>query len=273
MLDSTITANGKREISGQSLNAALNAILDLISEGEGKGFGGSAITVLLPKDETFDEDCQNTELLANNKACFEALKNQTEPLLIFLKPLGASKPFSQVALRLRHLYTIGEGDSFFAFGYPSTYSSDDVIGGIALASDMYMIESDGTTKKIDYNGLDVNINVLDTLLGAYNHSAVNLNGATLGSAYLPNIIREEDVYYIESLFGSGGKGVRAECYYNKETNELIVKGGWTHPLFGEITDDIAFNVNLSTMEFTTVNETINLGGWANIEGYKLSKIQ
>ena len=56
------------------------------------------------------------------------------------------------------------------------------------------------------------------------------------------------------------KDLYLKSFYNKETNELIVKGGWTHPLFGEITDDIAFNVNLSTMELTTVNETINLGG-------------
>ena len=37
MLDSTITANGKREISGSSLNAALNAILDLVEQGGGGG--------------------------------------------------------------------------------------------------------------------------------------------------------------------------------------------------------------------------------------------
>jgi hypothetical protein len=33
MLDSTITANGKREISGQSLNASLNAMVDVLEEG------------------------------------------------------------------------------------------------------------------------------------------------------------------------------------------------------------------------------------------------
>ena len=32
MLDSTITANGQRAISGQSLNAALHVILDFIDE-------------------------------------------------------------------------------------------------------------------------------------------------------------------------------------------------------------------------------------------------
>jgi hypothetical protein len=274
MLDSTITANGKKEISGQSLNAALNAILDLVEqEGGGSGFGGSAITVLLPRDAYFEEDCLNPELIANNKACFEALKNQTEPMLIFLKPLGASKPFSQVALRLRHLYLQGEGASFFAFGYPSAYSNEHIIGGLALASDMYMIEADGTTKKIDYNGFDVHRDVLDELVGAYNHSAEDLGGATLGSLYLPNIVKDDSGCYIESLFGSNARGVRAECYYDKDTNQLIVRGGWTHPLFGDIDSDIAFNVGSMAMELTTVEETITVGGWANIKGYKLSKIQ
>lgn len=37
MLDSTITSNGKREISGQSLNSALQAILDVVQENEGGG--------------------------------------------------------------------------------------------------------------------------------------------------------------------------------------------------------------------------------------------
>ena len=274
MLDSTITANGKREISGQSLNAALNAILDLVEQGvENSGFGGSAITVLLPKDDSFEEDCLNPELIANNKACFEALKNQTEPMLIFLKQLGASKPLSQVALRLRHLYLQGEGESFFAFGYPATYSNEHIIGGLALASDMYMIEADGTTKKIDYNGFDVHRDVLDALVGAYNHSAENLNGATLGSTYLPNITKDESGCYIESLFGSNVRDVKAECHYDKDTNLLTVRGGWTHPSFGNIDTDIVFNVDIINMELTTVEETITLGGWANIKGYKLNKIQ
>ena len=274
MLDSTITANGKREISGQSLNAALNAILDLVEQGvENSGFGGSAITVLLPKDDSFEEDCLNPELIANNKACFEALKNQTEPMLIFLKQLGASKPLSQVALRLRHLYLQGEGESFFAFGYPATYSNEHIIGGLALASDMYMIEADGPTKKIDYNGFDVHRDVLDALVGAYNHSAENLNGATLGSTYLPNITKDESGCYIESLFGSNVRDVKAECHYDKDTNLLTVRGGWTHPSFGNIDTDIVFNVDIINMELTTVEETITLGGWANIKGYKLNKIQ
>ena len=181
MLDSTITANGARAISGQSLNAALNAILDLVEQGGGGGFGGSAITVLLPKDESYDEDCQNAELIANNKACFEALKNQTEPMLIFLKYLGATKPLSQVALRLRHLYERGEGETFFAFGYPATYSNEHIIGGLALASDMYMIGENGATNKINYDGYP-NVPITPEKLSREYHVKADKVAGVLGSS-------------------------------------------------------------------------------------------
>ena len=180
MLDSTITANGQRAISGQSLNAALHAILDLVEEG-GSGLKGGAITVLLPKDDTFDTDIESQELLENNKACFEALKNQTEPMLIFLKYLGATKPLSQVALRLRHLFERGEGDTFFAFGYPATYSNEHIIGGLALASDMYMIEADGTTKKINYDGYP-NVPITPDKLSREYHVKADAVAGVLGSS-------------------------------------------------------------------------------------------
>lgn len=43
MLDSTITSNGKREISGQSLNSALQAILDVVQENGGDASGTSGV--------------------------------------------------------------------------------------------------------------------------------------------------------------------------------------------------------------------------------------
>ena len=224
MLDSTITANGQRAISGQSLNAALHAILDLVEEG-GSGLKGGAITVLLPKDDTFDTDNESQELLENNKACFEALKNQTEPMLIFLKYLGATKPLSQVALRLRHLFERGEGDTFFAFGYPATYSNEHIIGGLALASDMYRLDADGHITKINYDGTNARLSVMELLVGAYNQSATDTSGATLGNLYLPRIYTENEVYKIESLFGSSSSGVVADLEYDNANNILIVKGG------------------------------------------------
>lgn len=271
MLDSTINSNNSRGISGQSLNAALNAILDLV-EGGG-GLKGGAITVLLPNDSTFDSDNESQELLENNIACYEALKNQTEPMLIFLKYLGASKPLSQVALRLRHLYTQGEGESFFAFGYPATYSNDTIIGGLALASDMYRLDADGHITKITYDGISVNLDILEELVGAYNHSAMDTGGATLSSVYLPRIYKDGDKNKVESLFGSSVSGVVADIEFDTATNILTVKGGWTHPMFGEITDDIQFTVDVANMTLATKSESVTLGGWATITGYKMTKIQ
>ena len=220
MLDSTITSNGKREISGQSLNAALNAILDLVEQGGG-GFGGSAITVLLPKDETFDEDVINEELITNNKACFESLKNQTEPMLIFLKYLGATKPLLQVALRLRHLFERGEGERFFAFGYPATYSNEHIIGGLALASDMYMIESDGTTKKINYDGYP-NVPITPDMLSREYHVKADAVAGVLGSSNARIEFTSDTTVTIYNVTGFSGDN-RSGCVFDKENKTITIK--------------------------------------------------
>lgn len=241
MLDSTITANGQRAISGQSLNAALHAILDLISEGDGKGFGGSAITVLLPKDETFDEDCQNAELLANNKACFETLLGQTEPMIIFLKYLGASKPLSQIALRLRHLYTRGEGETFFAFGYPATYSNEHIIGGLALASDMYMIEADGSTKKINYDGYP-NVPITPTMLAREYHVKADKVPGVVGSSNAKIEFTSDALVTIYNVTGYSGDD-RSDCIYNKDAKTITIPAGWVSSGFDRVDTEIVFHIS------------------------------
>ena len=80
MLDSTITANGQRAISGQSLNAALHAILDLVEDAESstddpQGIIG-ATTILLPNDDSFAEDNTDASFLENNIKAFNALLAQ-----------------------------------------------------------------------------------------------------------------------------------------------------------------------------------------------------
>lgn len=265
MLDSTITANGKREISGQSLNAALNAILDLISEGEGKGFGGSAITVLLPKDETFYEDCQNAELLANNKACFEALLGQTEPMIIFLKYLGATKPLSQIALRLRHLYTRGEGETFFAFGYPATYSNDTIIGGLALASDMYMIEADGSTKKINYDGYP-NAPITPTMLAREYHVKADKVPGVLGSSNARIEFTSDTLVTIYNVTGYSGDN-RNDCVFDKDAKTITILSGWVSSGFGRVETDIVFHIGYNDEGNLTLrcNDVI-ITSAGNIEG-------
>lgn len=240
MLDSTITANGKREISGSSLNAALNAILDLVEQG-GRGFGGSSITVLLPNDTTFDEDCQNAVLLANNKACFEALKNQTEPMLIFLKYLGAAKPLSQVALRLRHLFQQGEGETFFAFGYPATYSNEHIIGGFALASDMYMIEANGTTKKINYEGYP-NVPVTPNKLAREYHVKADKVAGVIGSSNAIIEFTSDTEVIIYNVTGFSGDN-RNDCVFNKDAKTITIPSGWVSTGFGRVDTEIVFQIS------------------------------
>lgn len=240
MLDSTITANGARAISGKSLNAALNAILDLVEQGGGGGFGGSAITVLLPKDESYDEDCQNAELIANNKACFEALKNQTEPMLIFLKYLGATKPLSQVALRLRHLFERGEGETFFAFGYPATYSNEHIIGGLALASDMYMIEENGATNKINYDGYP-NVPITPEKLSREYHVKADKVAGVLGSSNARIEFTSDTDVTIYNVTGFSGDN-RNDCIFNKEAKTITLPSGWVSSGFGRVDTEIVFHI-------------------------------
>ena len=266
MLGSTITANGKREISGQSLNAALNAILDLVEQGvESRGFGGSAITVLLPTDATYNADCQNTELIANNKACFEALKNQTEPMLIFLKYLGATKPLSQVALRLRHLHTSGEGNTFFAFGYPATYSNEHIIGGFAFASDMYMIESDGTTKKINYDGSSNAPITLNSLAREYHVKADKVSGV-LGSSNARIEFTSDSSVTIYNVTGYSGDN-RSDCIYNKDAQTITIPAGWVSTGFGRVETEIVFHIGYNDEGnlMLRCNDTI-ITAAGNIEG-------
>lgn len=239
MLDSTITANGQRAISGQSLNAALHAILDLVEEG-GSGLKGGAITVLLPKDDTFDTDIESQELLENNKACFEALKNQTEPMLIFLKYLGATKPLSQVALRLRHLFERGEGDTFFAFGYPATYSNEHIIGGLALASDMYMIEADGTTKKINYDGYP-NVPITPDKLSREYHVKADAVAGVLGSSNARIEFTSDTLVTIYNVTGFSGDN-RSDCVFNKDARTITIPSGWVSSGFGRVDTEIVFHI-------------------------------
>ena len=287
MLDSTITANGRGEITAKALNLAFHTILDHIEGGSfgdseiannGNGLKGSSITVLLPNDATFNEDNENSELIANNIKCFETLKNQTEPLIIFLQYLGSPKPLSQTALRLRHLYDIGEGTDFFAFSYPVVYSSDYVIGGIALAADMFRLDESGKITKIDVDGFNSDEGVLKTMCGVYNHDA---SGTTVSSNYLPKIYCNEltNEFFIENLFGNSTSNA-SSAQITLSENVLTVHGGWTHEMFGEIGEDLVFDVTWSyrpngtrqSIEKLSMRCPVTIAGWSNFNRYELTKM-
>lgn len=245
MLDSTITANGKREISGSSLNAALNAILDLVEEGGGSGFGGSAITVILPNDATFDFDNTNEELLENNRVCFEALSNQTEPMLIFMRYLGATRPLAQTAIRLRNLYVIGEGVDFFAFSYPMPYVIDGGIEVFALSSDKFKLNADGRIEKIDFRGYPVyTAEQMKNILSREYHIHADYVAGVLGSSN-PRIEFTSDTDVI-IYNATGYSGDNAVGVFDPTTQRITIARGWTSTGFGPVATDIVLEIYLNS---------------------------
>jgi hypothetical protein len=160
MINSTITENGAGEITGKSLNAALHSILDYVVDNGSSSNGslGGALTILIPNDASWDDDNSNVELLENNAQCFATLANQTEPLLVFLKRFGATKPLAQTAMRMRHLDGDGEGTKYFAFGYPVPYTDEEKYGLLAYSEEMFAIEASGNVRRITLLGKEYGTN-------------------------------------------------------------------------------------------------------------------
>ena len=71
MIGSTITANGAKEITGASLNAALTAIVEAM--GTSSGGGGSLLVHYYPQDATATD--LSAEQKAVNAATYEAVLN------------------------------------------------------------------------------------------------------------------------------------------------------------------------------------------------------
>ena len=287
MLDSTITANGKREISGQSLNAALNAILDLVDSKSDSGFGGSAVTILIPNEDSWETDNSNIDLIVNNVFCFEALKNQTEPMLIFMKHLGAKKPYAQVAMRMRHLDDIGEGVDFFAFGYPVPYTNIDKYGILAYSDEMYKLNENGTITRIDLLGnnydpssqlpdIEDSIKLTeDMLIGVYSHSDDSVP-SMIGQTYLPEIIKKQDgSFYIKYLFGCSSEDDTfiIPIQIDLENNTLTIDySDVIHPVIGPINGVVVFDINNNgVLELSSRETSIVLNDWTTITNYKMTK--
>ena len=167
IIDNTIRNNGVGAITGNSLNAVLNAIVELIEDNINNPVTpdtpvtpndtlGGAITVVIPREGTWNDDNTNEELLQNNIECFNKLLNQTEPLLIFLRRLYSEKPFSQNVIRMRNLADLGEGTTFFALSYPMPAIVDGY-EVYCLAGDKFKLNQDGTVVKITFDGTETEI--------------------------------------------------------------------------------------------------------------------
>lgn len=275
MLDSTITANGKREISGKSLNAALNAILDLVDSKD----DGSAVTILIPDESNWEADNGNADLIANNISCFDALNNQTEPMLIFLKRFGAEKPYAQSAMRMRHLNDKGEGTSFFAFGYPSVYTDKDKFGLLAYSDEMYKLNPNGTIVRINLLGDPYGTPIVfpieltkEAIIGTYNHTDESVP-SMLGQTYLPEIYLDGNNLMMRYPFGSA---TESDCKTNVlldiEQKVLIIQGGYSHPTLGPIEKAVTMSIDTSKgyVEMTS-DEALSLNDWTTVTNYKMTK--
>ena len=273
MLDSTITANGRREISGRSLNAALNAILDLVDSKSDSGLGESVITVLIPNDNSFDADNNNLELIANNKACFETLKNQTEPMFIFMRRLGSKKPYAQIAMRMRHLNDIGEGVDFFAFGYPVPYTNVERYGMLAYSDEMYKLNPNGTITRIDLLGNDYDPS--NKLVGVYSHYDAS-TPSMIGQTYLPEIVKKQDgLFYIKYLFGSASEDdtFTIPIQIDLESKTVTVDySDITHPSMGPINGVVVFDItDENPLTLSARKASIALNEWTTVTNYTMIK--
>lgn len=274
MLDSTINSNNTRGISGQSLNAALHAILDLVENaesgaGEPQGVIG-ATTILLPNDDSFAEDNTDASFLENNIKAFNALLAQSTAYMPICLRYNNQSVSPNPVFRLRQ--NTGAWYDYTIVVWTNNYF---------MAGPIYRLYSDGTVAKVDELGQvliapDGNPPFDDSILGSYNQTATSTNGSTLPTSYLPRILRNEaGEIAIEHPFGSN---INMNLFLPVlvSRNEIVLKGGWSHPKFGEMTNDIAFTIGYDEDgQFDgslTMQNPVTFGGGAEFDTYVMNKI-
>lgn len=221
------------------LSMAGNSIIEYINTNSG---ATKAITILIPHNQTFDLNNTDEELLTNNKACFDALLNQTEPMLVFMRYLGDTAPFAQTAVRLRNLHVIGEGVDFFAFSYPMPLQLNGA-EVFALSSDKFKLNPDGTINKIDYSGnvIYTEGQIKDLLIGEYRISASKIPG-TFGSSNLR--IEPVDASTVTLYNLTGYSGDNATGVLDLQQGTITIDAGWTSNGFGPVSDTIVLNIGI-----------------------------
>lgn len=274
--------------TGAQIDTAIDKVLN--------GGNVKVVTIWVPSKETFMMDSIDSTLLEKNRESFQVLKNQTEPMLIFLQELGDIKPYAQVAMRMRHLDAQGEGTSFFAFGYYVPYTSEDKYGLLAYADDMFKLYDDGHIEMITLLGDQRNdyFNVLEEsrfLTANYTQHYSSSNGATVPSSTVKVMLNTSTVgevypHYVEiyNLLGAGEDVSFTLSVPNEEHVEFIEFGNknqissftldtanYSHPAFGPLGVDLTFDVDYSegTWPVIRLRGPVTLGGWANIDSYEL----
>lgn len=270
----------KSNFTGQQLDEAVSLVLNG-NVGSSSNNAVEVLTVLVPSKNTFMEDYNDSSLIEHNINVYNTLKETTKPTIVFLQELHSAKPFSQIAMRMRHLNEKGEGQNYFAFGYSVPYTSEDRYGLLAYSDDMYKLTSDGKIKMISLLGDDRYDYYYDiNSAGGYYLSKANYTQhytttSNISSLSLVQIHKyQSGNMYITNLFGGGDDiyvdDSNIEIVNNRITSFTIPKG-WNCTSFGPIDVDIKFDVDYSegTWPVFKLHEPITLGGWAHIDMYVL----
>lgn len=269
----------KSNFTGEQLDEALSLILNGNNGGGSSNNAVEILTVLVPSKNTFMEDCNDSSLIEHNINVYNTLKETTKPTIVFLQELHNAKPFSQIAMRMRHLDEKGEGEDYFAFGYSVPHTSEDKYGLLAYSDDMYKLTSDGKIKMISLLG-DNRLDYFYTW-DTYSKIVANYTQHYTSNANVPSIsFVEIEVYhsldYIKLTNLFGGDTINYVYWENVEYNNgritsFTIPKGWTSNSFGPIDIDIKFDVDYSegTWPVFKLHEPIKLGGWADIDIYEL----
>lgn len=107
---------------------------------------------------------------------------------------------------------------------------------------------------------------LDDLIGTYKQSQTS--SIPLGPNN-PTIGKSGNNYTITNMFGDSATQT---MNYNESNNTFTIPGGWTANYLGPVNGDIILRVDLDRLTLDTIQIPTNIGGWANVTGYVLTKI-
>ena len=281
IIDNTIRNNGVGAITGNSLNAVLNAIVELIEDNINNPVTpdtpvtpndtlGGAITVVIPREGTWNDDNTNADLLQNNIECFNKLLNQTEPLLIFLRRLYSEKPFSQNVIRMRNLADLGEGTTFFALSYPMPAIVDGY-EVYCLAGDKFKINQDGTVVKITFDGTEIEIKpteqvVREALQREYH---VEPQGWPIGSQNaILEFVGETNEVKLYRATGYSNENDTFTGVFDYDSFTITIPAGQMTENWGPLNSDIILNVEKSTYGYNLIPTATVETGMGTIENLR-----
>lgn len=281
IIDNTIRNNGVGAITGNSLNAVLNAIVELIEDNINNPVTpdtpvtpndtlGGAITVVIPREGTWNDDNTNEELLQNNIECFNKLLNQTEPLLIFLRRLYSEKPFSQNVIRMRNLADLGEGTTFFALSYPMPAIVDGY-EVYCLAGDKFKLNQDGTVVKITFDGTETEIKpteqvVREALQREYH---VEPEGWPIGSQNaILEFVGETNEVKLYRATGYSNENDTFTGVFDYDSFTITIPAGQTTENWGPLNVDIVLNVIRSPYGYDLIPTATVETGMGTIENLR-----